>query len=159
MARKKNNRPPVIILILIYAVLLFAIYTSLSTIALGLWGESVMGTVDSYNSRLDDTNAGENRSRTISKGYYFTVNGKEYRGYVIYTSDEQWPRLSDGETRSERISYFAFFPYINKPFALADFDRMGEVALIYHILSPIGCTLLMLLVTGTLKQKKKSKKV
>jgi len=47
-----------------------------------------MGTVDSYDSRLDDMKAGANRSRTVSKGYYFTVDGKEYRGYVIYQSDE-----------------------------------------------------------------------
>ena len=155
MAKQKNKKIPLGILILIYAVLLFAAYNSLSTLALGLWGQTVMGTVDSYDSRLDNTNAGQNRSRTISKGYYFTVNGKEYRGYVIYASDESWPRLKDGETRSERISYFSFFPYINKPSALADFRQMGEVALIYHILSPIGCAFLLLLVTGTLKRKKK----
>ncbi|HOD01812.1 MAG: hypothetical protein BWY46_00172 [Firmicutes bacterium ADurb.Bin300] len=40
-----------------------------------------MGTVDSYDSRLDDTDAGENRSRTVSKGYSFIVNSKEYRGF------------------------------------------------------------------------------
>ena len=76
----------------------------------------------------------------------------------IYRSDEQWPGLSEGETRSERISYFSFFPYINKPAALADFSLMGEAAIIYHILSPVGCLLLLLLVTGTLKRKKKAKK-
>lgn len=158
MTKKKSNRIPPVILVLICACLLFAMYISLSTIALSLWGQTVMGTVDNYDSRLDDRSAGENRSRTISKGYYFTVNGKEYRGYVIYASDESWPRLKDGETRSERISYFSFFPYINKPSALADFSQMGEMAIIYHILSPIGCLFLLLLVTGTLKRKKKSKK-
>ena len=80
MARKKSNRIPLPILVLIYACLLYAMYVSLSTIALGLWGESVMGTVDSYDSRRDDSTAEANRSRTISKGYYFTVNGKAYRG-------------------------------------------------------------------------------
>lgn len=159
MANKKSNKIPLPIFILICACLLFAMYISLSTIMLGFWGQTVIGTVDSYDSRRDDTHAEENRSRTISKGYYFTVNGKEYRGYVIYTSDEAWPRLSAGETRSERISYFSFFPYINKPSALCEFDEMGEVAIIYHILSPIGCLLLLLLVTGTLKRKKKMKKV
>ena len=155
---KKSKRPPVIIITLIYAVLLFAIYISLSTISLGLWGDTVMGTVDSYDSRRDDMDAQVNRSRTISKGYYFTVNGKEYRGYVIYTSDEQWPRLSDGETRSESIRYFSFFPFINKPSALADFREMEEAAIIYHMLAPIGCIILLLLVTRTFKPKKNSNK-
>lgn len=155
---KKSNKPPIVILILIYAVLLFAAYNSLSTLALGLWGERVMGTVDSYNSRLDDTNAGENRSRTVSKGYSFTVNGKGYRGYVIYMSDEAWPRLRDGETRTERIRYFAFLPYINKPAMLADLDEMGVAGLLYHLFAPIGCLFLFLLVSGKLKPKKKRKK-
>ena len=106
MARKKNNKIPLPILILIYASLLFAIYNSLITIALGLWGNTVMGTVDSYNSRLDDPSAGENRSRTISKGYYFMVNGKEYRGYVMYQSDESWPRLKDGEAKTNASADF-----------------------------------------------------
>lgn len=117
-----------------------------------------MGTVDSYDARLDDTDAGQNRSRTVSKGYYFTVNGEEYRGFVIYASDESWPRLKDGETRSERISYFSFFPYINRPSALCEFSSMGEIAIIYHILAPIGCLLLLLLVIRTSKQQKKKKK-
>ena len=80
--------------------------------------------------------------------------GKEYRGYVMYTSDEAWPRLSEGETRSEYIRYFSFFPYINKPEALSDFSQMGEMAILYHIFSPIGCLFIMLLVTGTLRRKK-----
>lgn len=96
MAKKKTNKIPLPILILICAVLLFAIYTSISILALAIWGESVMGTVDSYDSRLDDTNAEPNRSRTVSKGYWFMANGKEYRGYVIYGSDEAWPSLDDG---------------------------------------------------------------
>lgn len=158
MARKKSNKIPLPILLLIYACLLFGIYISLSTMALALWGETVMGAVDSYDSRRDDATAEVNRSRTISKGYHFTVDGKEYRGHVIYRSDEQWPGLSEGETRSERISYFSFFPYINKPAALADFSQMGEVGIIYHILSPIGCLFLLLLVSGTLKREKKAKK-
>ena len=62
MAKKKTNKNiPLPILILICAVLLFAMYLSLSTLALAIWGDSVMGTVDSYDSRLDDTNAGQNR--------------------------------------------------------------------------------------------------
>jgi len=53
MAKKKNRKNiPLPILILICAVLLHAIYTSVSTLALAIWGDSVMGTVDSYDSRL-----------------------------------------------------------------------------------------------------------
>ncbi|NLO48030.1 MAG: zinc ribbon domain-containing protein [Clostridiales bacterium] len=158
MARKKSNKIPVVILVLIFACLLFAMFNSLSTIVLGLWGDTVMGTVDSYDSRLDDSNADVNRSRTVSKGYYFTVNGKEYRGYVMFASDEAWPRLKEGETRSEEIRYLPFFPYINKPSELSDFDQMGEAAIFYHILSPIGCLFLLLLVTGAFKRKKKPNK-
>jgi ribosomal protein L40E len=64
------------------------------------------------------------------------ANGKEYRGYVMYQSDEAWPSLDEGETRSERIRYLGLFPYVNKPAALCEFDEMGEVAIIYHILAP-----------------------
>ena len=144
MAKKKTNKIPLPILILICAVLLFAIYTSLSTLALAIWGESVMGTVDSYHNRLDDSAADVNRSRTVSKGYWFLVNGKEYRGYVRYSSDEAWPSLDEGETRSERIRYLDVFPYVNKPAMLCEFDEMGEVAIIYHIFAPIGCILLQI---------------
>lgn len=134
--------------------MLFSIYTSLSTLALGIWGDSVMGRVDSYDSRLDNTDGGVNRSRTISKGYYFSANGKKYKGYVIYSSDDAWPRLKEGETRSEKISYLPIFPYINKPATLTDFSEMGEVAIIYHFLSPIGSFFLLHLVTSTLRKKK-----
>jgi hypothetical protein len=158
LAKKKHNKINPIILTLICAVLLFAAYISLSTLALGLWGQTVMGTVDSYDSRLDDTNGGENRSRTVSKGYYFSVDGKEYRGYVMYRSDEAWPRLDAGETRSERISYFSFFPYISKPSMLTDFDKMGTAGFLYHLFAPMGCLFLFLLVTGRLKKKEKQQK-
>ena len=158
MAKKKNRKNiPIPILILICAVLLFAMYLSLSTLTLAIWGESVMGTVDSYDSRRDDTTAQENRSRTVSKGYWFLINGKEYRGYVIYSSDEAWPSLDEGETRSERIRYLSFFPYVNKPAALSEFDEMGEVAIIYHILAPIGHMILLLLVIRTSRRGKKKK--
>lgn len=156
--KKKNNKIPLPIFILICAVLVFAMYISLSTLVLAIWGESVMGTVDSYDSRRDDMTAQENRSRTISKGYWFVVNDKEYRGYVMYSSDEAWPNLDEGETRSERISYLSFLPYINKPSALCEFRSMGEVAIIYHILSPVGCLLLLLLVIRTQKKQTKQKK-
>lgn len=158
MAKKKTSKSiPLPILILICAMLLFAMYLSLTTLALAIWGDSVMGTVDSYDSRLDDTDAGPNRSRTVSKGYWFLVNGKEYRGYVIYSSDEAWPSLAEGETRSERIRYLSFLPYVNKPAMLCEFSEMGEVAIIYHILAPIGYLLLLLLVIRTARRGKKKK--
>jgi ribosomal protein L40E len=158
MAKKKASKNiPLPILIMICAVLLFAMYLSLSTLALAIWGDSVMGTVDSYQARLDDTNAGQNRSRTVSKGYWFMANGKEYRGHVMYQSDESWPSLDEGETRSERIRYLALFPYVNKPAALCEFSEMGEVAIIYHILAPIGYLLLLLLVIRTARRGKKKK--
>ena len=159
MAKKKANKNiPIPILILICAVLLHAIYTSVSTLALAIWGDSVMGTVDSYDSRLDDTKAEQNRSRTVSKGYWFMANGKEYRGYVIYQSDEAWPSLDEGETRSEPIRYLDPFPYVNKPAMLCEFSEMGEVAIIYHILAPIGYLLLLLLVIRTARSGKKKKR-
>lgn len=160
MAKKKASKNiPLPILILICAVLVYAIYTSISTLALAIWGDSVMGTVDSYDARLDETRAEQNRSRTVSKGYWFMANGKEYRGYVIYSSDEAWPSLTEGETRSERIRYLDVFPYVNKPAMLCDFREMGEVAIIYHILAPVGCLLLLLLVMRTAKREKKKKTV
>lgn len=158
MAKKKKNNIPLPILILICAALVFAMYSSLSTLALAIWGDSVMGTVDSYESRLDDTNAEPNRSRTVSKGYWFIANGKEYRGYVIYSSDEAWPSLDEGETRSERIRYLDLFPYVNKPAMLSEFDEMGEFAIIYHILAPIGHLLLLLLVIRTARAGKEKKR-
>jgi len=158
MGKKKNSKNiPLPIFILICAVLLFAMYLSLSTLALAIWGDSVMGTVDSYQARLDDMDAGQNRSRTISKGYWFMANGKEYRGHVMYQSDEAWPSLDKGETRSELIRYLGLFPYVNKPAALCEFSKMGEVAIIYHILAPIGYLLLLLLVIRTSRCGKKKK--
>ena len=156
--KKKSKNIPLPILILIYAVLLFAMYLSLSTLALAIWGDSVMGTVDSYDIRRDDMTAQENRSRTISKGYWFVVSGKEYRGYVMYQSDEAWPSLTEDETRSERIRYLGIFPYVNKPAVLCEFDEMGEAAIIYHILAPIGYLLLLILVIRTARGGKKKKK-
>lgn len=155
MAKKKRNKINPLILTLICAVLLFATYNSLSILVLGLWGQTVMGTVDSYDSRLDDTNAGENRSRTVSKGYSFSVGGKEYKGYVIYSSDEAWSRLGEGEVRWESISYMALLPYINKPTMLVDIDKIGPAGLLYHVLVIPGCIFLLLLVNGRLGKKKK----
>ncbi len=155
--KKKSKNIPLPIFILICAALLFAMYISFSTLVLAIWGENVMGTVDSYDSRREDMTAQENRSRTISKGYWFVVDGKEYRGHVMYASDEAWPSLTEGETRSERIRYLNLFPYINKPAMLCEFSEMGEAAIIYHILAPIGYLLLLLLVIRTARGGKKKK--
>ncbi|MDD2469985.1 MAG: hypothetical protein PHI22_03565 [Bacilli bacterium] len=158
MAEKKNNKINPFILILIYVCLIFAMYISLSTLALGIFGKTVMGTVDRYQSRLDETNEELNRSRSIYKGYFFIVDGKEYRGHVSYNGDELWSNLEEGETRQERISYLPFFPYINKPSMLAEVDQIGTVSLIYHIIAPIGYIFLFLLITGKLKKRKKRTK-
>jgi hypothetical protein len=157
--KKKRNKVPLPILIIICAVLLYAIYTSISTLALAILGKSVMGTVDRYGSQLIDSKAEPNRSRNVSKGYWFIAKGKEYRGYVFYGSDEAWPSLKEGETRSERIRYLPFFPYINKPAMLSEFDEMGEGGIIYHIFAPMGCLFLLRLVIRTAGGKKTNKTV
>jgi hypothetical protein len=160
MAKKeKSNKIPLPILIIICSVLIYAAYTSISTFVLAIFGDSVIGTVDSYGSQLIDRKAEPNRSRTISKGYWFAANGRIYRGHVIYSSDEAWPSLKEGETRSERIRYLAAFPYINKPAMLSDFDEMGEGGIIYHFFAPIGCLFLLRLVIRTVMGKKTNKTV
>lgn len=73
----------------------------------------------------------ENRSRTAFKGYYFFVDGKEYSGYVSYLTDDAWANLDEGETRSERINYLPFFPYVNRPSAMCDFDEIGTGGKVY----------------------------
>ena len=153
----KNNNVPLPILIIIYAVLIYAMYVSLSTLVLAIWGDTVMGTIDIYGSRVDNSEGDPNRSRTITKGYWFIANGKEYRGYVMYQSDEAWPRLKEGETRSESIRYLNFFPYINKPAALSEFGKMGEGVILYHIFAPIGCMLLLVIVTRSIRNDRKKK--
>jgi len=89
--------------------------------------------------------------------YWFIANGREYRGYVAYSSDEALPSLDEGETRSERIRYIPVFPYINKPAMLSEFDEMGEGAIIYHILAPLGCLFLLRLVIRSTRGGKKKK--
>lgn len=158
MAKKKSNKINPFILILIYACLLFAVYSSLSTLVLGICGETTMGVLTSYDNRRDNAKAEVYRSRTIFKGYNFTVDGKEYKGYVMYMSDEAWPRLKEGEVRTERISYLAGFPYINKPAMLTDFDQIGASGVVYYFLTIPGCVFLFLWVTGRLGKKKRAVK-
>lgn len=159
MTTKKKARINPIIYLLICSVLLFAIYNSISVFVLGIFGETTIGVITSYDSRLDDRQAEANRSRTVSKGYRFTVSGKEYKGYVIYNSDEAWPRLREGEVRTENIRYLSVLPYVNKPEHLVDWRQLGEAGLLFHIFAIPGCVFLFLLVSGRLgKRRKRTKK-
>lgn len=155
---KKSEKINPIISFLICSVLLFTVYNSISIIVLGFFGETALGVLTSYSNRLDNQKGDVNRSRTVSKGYRFTVSGREYKGYVIYRSDEAWPDLRDGEVRRERISYLAVLPYINKPKHLVGFDEIGLWGLLYHVLSIPGCAFLFLLITGRFATQKKQKK-
>jgi hypothetical protein len=83
MTTKKKARINPIIYLLICSVLLFAIYNSIAVFVLGIFGETTVGVITSYDSRLDDRQAEANRSRTVSKGYRFTVSGKEYKGLAL----------------------------------------------------------------------------
>lgn len=155
---KKKDRPPLIILIIVYGALLFFIFNSLFTLVLGLWGQPVMGTVDSYHSRLGNVHAGENRSRTVSEGYYFSLGARDYRGYVIYLSDEAWPGLSQGQVLREIIYYLPIFPYINKPASLADFDQLGALGVFYHLLGIAMAVFLIWLVAGSSQEEKEERR-
>lgn len=157
MPKKEKNKKqiPIFILIIIFCSLLFVFYISLSTWILVIFGDSIMGKVDSYNSQLDETRSEQNKSRTVSKGYYFFVDGKEYKGYIIYNSDDSWSNLDKGETRTESITYLPIFPYINKSSMLVELDKMGEFAIIYHIVAPIGYVQLFILMIKTVKKQRK----
>jgi ribosomal protein L40E len=158
VAKKKNNKINPIIYLLICCVLLFVIFNSISVFVLGLFGETTVGVITSYDSRLDDHKAEANRSRTVSKGYRFTVHGKEYKGYVIYKSDEAWPGLHEGEVRRENISYLGILPFINKPVMLVDFDELGVPGLLCHIFAILGSGFLFLMINGWLPKRKKKRK-
>lgn len=83
------------------------------------------------------------------------MDGKEYSGYVSYLTDDAWANLDEGETRSERISYLPFFPYVNRPSAMCDFDEIGTGGIITVFILPIGCTLLMIFIIKTYRKEKK----
>ena len=158
VAKEKNNRINPFILALICACLLFAFYMSASTLLLAWLGDSVSGVVDSYDSRRDDGQAEQNRSRTISMHYHFSVSGKTYRGFAMYSSDEAWPRLQEGEVRTERIRYLPSLPVVNKPARLTDLDRIGSWGILYHLLAIPGYVLLGLLAAGLIGKKKAKSK-
>jgi len=134
-----------IVLVIIVACLLFGFYNSIVVLVLGLFGDTVVGTLTSYSSRLDDTSASTNRSRTVTKGYRFSVGGKEYRGHSTYKSDEAWPNLREGERRSELISYLKAFPRLNKPTHLVDFRELGVAGVLVYVVTICGCGVLLFL--------------
>ncbi len=146
---KRNGSNPVICL-LISTCLIFAFYNSTAVLLLSLCGATTLGTLTSYDTYLYDSNASTNRSRTVVKGYRFNVRGKEYKGHVTYRSDEAWPCLKDGETRTERITYLSAFPAINKPAHLVDCRALGVGGFFFHILSIPGSLFLFLLASGRL---------
>ncbi|MDD2282062.1 MAG: zinc ribbon domain-containing protein [Eubacteriales bacterium] len=156
MAKKKRNKLNPFIRILICIILVYGFFHSLAILSLSFFGETTLGVLDSYDSRRDDANAGQNQSRTITKTYHFSVDGKEYRGRAMYSSDEAWQSLGEGETRTEAIRYLGILPYISKPAMLTDIDTIGPFGLIHYIIYLPGCIFLFLLVNGWLGKKKKA---
>lgn len=154
----KTNRINPVICLLISACLLFVVYNSLSVLLLGLFGETTVGTLTSYDNYLYESDASANRSRTVVKGYRFNVRGREYKGYVTYGSDEAWPRLRDGEIRAERITYLAVLPAMNKPTHLVDFRVLGVGGLFFHTLGIAGSLFLFRLVHGRLGTRARATK-
>lgn len=146
------------IYILICSILGFAFLNSLFVFALNSFGDTTLGVLTSYSTRVEDWKAGQNLTRTVFKGYSFDVDDKEYKGYVAYRSDEAWPQLKEGEVRREIVSYLPVFPYINKPESLVNFDELGFGGIIHHIIRIGGCVFLFFLVNGNLHKKKKSRK-
>ncbi|HHT91528.1 MAG: hypothetical protein QM451_06215 [Bacillota bacterium] len=47
--------------------LFYAVYNSVSILALGLFGQTTVGTLTSYSTRLDDSRAPTNASRTVQR--------------------------------------------------------------------------------------------
>ena len=139
--------------VIIVACLLLALYNSVSILVLGLFGETTVGTITSYSSRLDDTSASVNSSRTVAKGYRFTVGGREYEGHSTYKSDEAWPKLREGERRTELISYLGFFPRVNKPTHLVDFEELGVAGVAFYVITILGSVVLFALLKRETKRR------
>lgn len=142
---------PVVFMIIV-AFLLFALYNSVSILLLGLFGERTVGTLTSYSTRLDDSRAPSNESRTVTKGYRFTVKGREFQGHSMYKSDEAWPNLKEGEQRMELISYLAFCPRVNKPTHLVDFEELGVAGVLFYIITIIGSVVLLLVLKREMRR-------
>jgi hypothetical protein len=94
--KRRGKRINPVMRILISVILLFGVYHSLVMLSLCFFGETAAGVLDSYHSRLDDANARQNQSRTISMNFHFSAGGKEYRGSAYYSGDEAWPSLGKG---------------------------------------------------------------
>lgn len=149
----KTGRINPVIFAIIVACLLFALYNSAVILLLGLVGETTVGTLTSYQSRLDDRSASTNRSRTVTKGYRFSVGGQEYHGHATYTSDEAWPTLREGERRTELISYLGPFPRVNKPTHLVDFEELGVFGVFFYTVTIAGCSVLFWLLGRELRRE------
>ena len=148
----KTGRVNPIILLIIVACLMYALYNSVSILLLGLFGETTVGTLTSYSNRLDDSRAPSNESRTVTKGYRFTIGGREYQGHSTYKSDEAWPNLKEGERRTELISYLAFFPRVNKPTHLVDFDGLGVAGVFFYLVTIVGSVILLVLLRREMRR-------
>ncbi|MGI6566179.1 MAG: hypothetical protein GX341_07090 [Firmicutes bacterium] len=151
-ARDERTNP--VILVIIVVCLLYAIFNSLSIFALGLFGETTVGTLTSYSNRIDDSRAPSNESRTVTKGYRFSVGGIEYKGHSTYRSDEAWPNLKEGERRMELISYLPFFPRVNKPTHLVDFSELGVAGVFHYSVAILGAVGLFWLLRREIWRKK-----
>ena len=140
---------------IICAVLAFALYNSLATLSLCIWGSTVTGTLTGYSSTLADGPKAVGRSRLATKYYSFKAGGREYHSWTRYYTDAAWPDLPEGESRPEQISYLPVFPRINKPAHLTSLSSQGPAALVYHLIAIPGSLFLFWLV---LRQQIKLKK-
>jgi hypothetical protein len=149
----KNERINPVILVIIVVCLLYAVCNSVSVLALGLFGETAVGTLTSYSNHINDSRAPSNESRTVTKGYHFSVDGIEYKGHSTYGSDEAWPNLKEGERRIELISYLPFFPRVNKPTHLVDLGELGAAGLFHYTVTILGSVGLFWLLKREIRRK------
>lgn len=56
-ADKKSERTNPLIFVIVAGRLLYAIFNSLSILALGLFGKTTVGVITSYSNRIDDSRA------------------------------------------------------------------------------------------------------
>ncbi len=158
MKKKTDKRINPFIRALVSVILIYVVYNSFVMLSLCFFSETAVGVLDSYDSRRDDGKAGQNQSRMVSKSYHFFVDGREYKGSAFYSSDEAWPRVGEGEVRTEKISYLTIFPFINKPAMLTDHNEIGDWGLIYYILRIPMCVFLFHLVNGWNKKRGRKKR-
>ena len=157
MKKKPNKKVNLFVRILVSVILIYGVYNSFVILSLCFFGETAVGVLESYDSRREDGKAGQNQSLRISKSYRFSVDGREYKGWAFYNSDKAWPSLKEGEARTERISYLAVLPNINKPALLTDYDEIAGWGIFYYICRiPLG-VFLFLLVNGWFRKRRKTK--